>query len=193
MVVRDDDLRPVEVGEHVAWDQFAALVIAVRVVRLEDPEAVADSDPGGDDEKPAGEPGAPRPAYGVDGLPCDEHSHDGGLAGARCELQGESRESGVGLIVRPLKLLKEGSALAAELRGDFGEPDDGLGGLDLAEERPDICEPVAAPVLEESRGLRGDAPTVRVRDLAPLIDLASKAVDESHELVLLALGLERDC
>ena len=40
VVVGDDDLRAVEVAEHVGRHQLAALVVAVRVVRLEHPQAV---------------------------------------------------------------------------------------------------------------------------------------------------------
>ena len=51
VVVGDDDLGAVEVVEHVARDQLAAGVVAVRVVRLEDAQAVLDGQPGRDDQE----------------------------------------------------------------------------------------------------------------------------------------------
>ena len=57
----------------------------------------------------------------------------------------------------------------------------------------DVCEPVASPVVEEPRCLRGHPPFGGLRDLSPLLDPAAKAVDESHQLVLLALRFERAC
>ena len=98
VVVGDDDLAPsADLGQHVAGDQLAALVVAVRVVGLEHAQAIADRDAGSDDEEAAGELLAVRPADGVDRLPGDEHRHDRGLAGAGGELQGQSRQIGVGL------------------------------------------------------------------------------------------------
>ena len=38
--------------------------------------------------------------------------------------------------------------LPAALRRDLGQPDRGLHRLDLAEERPDVAEPMTAPVLQ---------------------------------------------
>jgi hypothetical protein len=35
------------------------------------------------------------------------------------------------------------------VRGDLGQPDQRLDGLDLAEERPEVVEPVVAPVLKK--------------------------------------------
>ena len=55
VVVGDDDLGAVHVVEHVAGDEFAAGVVAVRVVRLEDAQPVLDRQAGCDDEKAAGE------------------------------------------------------------------------------------------------------------------------------------------
>ena len=55
MVVGDDDLRPLDVVEHVAGHEFAAVVVAVGIVRLEDPQAIFDREAGRDDEKAARE------------------------------------------------------------------------------------------------------------------------------------------
>ena len=66
MVVGDDDLRPVDVVEHVVRHELAAAVVAVRVVRLQDAQAVLDREARRDDEEAAGEVLAAGPANGVD-------------------------------------------------------------------------------------------------------------------------------
>ena len=55
MIVGDDDLGPVHVVQHVAGNEFAAGVVAVGVVRLEDAQPVLDRQAGRDDEKAARE------------------------------------------------------------------------------------------------------------------------------------------
>jgi hypothetical protein len=44
------------------------------------------------------------------------------------------------------------------LRRDLGEPDGGLGGIHLTEERADAAELVVPPVIEKTGGLRRDLP-----------------------------------
>ena len=78
MVVGDDDLGAVEIAEHIGGDQFAVFVVAVGIVGLEDAEPVADGEAGGDYQESAGEFAAAGTADSVDGLPGDEHGHDGG-------------------------------------------------------------------------------------------------------------------
>ena len=48
-IVGDDDFGALEVGEHVGWDEFAALLVALGIVGLEDAEAVFDGEAWGDD------------------------------------------------------------------------------------------------------------------------------------------------
>ena len=55
VIVGDDDLGAVDVVQHVARDQFAARVVAVGIVRLEDAQAVLDREARRDDEEAAGE------------------------------------------------------------------------------------------------------------------------------------------
>src|SRR5512140_2991738 len=74
------------------------------------------------------------------------------------------------------------------MRCDFGEPDGSFDGFDLAEERANAGEGVAAPVLEQPRGLGGDLPLVWVREFAPLIDVAPDFVDYGVWVVLLLFG-----
>ena len=177
--------------EHVGRHQLAALVVAVRVVRLEHPQAVADGDARGDHQESAREPPAAGAAHRVDGLPRDEHGHDRGLAGAGRELEREACEAGVRLLVGGREMIEESSAFVAETRRDFGQPDRSLRRFDLAEEGPDVGEAVAAPVLQEPSRFGCHPPPARVRNGPPRIDLAPESVDDLHQLVLLAVCLQR--
>ena len=191
VVVGDDDLRPLQVAEHVAGHELAAGVVAVRVVRLQHPEPVPDRDAGSDHQEPARESLAARPADRVDRLPGDDHRHDRGLAGAGGELQGQPREAGVSFLAGGVHLIDELLPLLAERRSHLGQPDRSLHRFDLAEEGPDIAEPVAAPVLEEPRRLGRHPPRGRVRQFAPPIHAVAHAADEGRQVVLLGAGLER--
>ena len=84
----------------------------------------------------------------------------------------------VGVVVRVGEVLEEALARLAELRRDLGQPDRRLDRLDLAEERADAAELVMAPVLEQPRRLGRDLPVVRVRELAPRVDVAAQLVDD---------------
>ena len=148
VVIGDDDLRAVEIAEHVGRHQLAVAVVAVRIVRLQHPQAVADGETGGDHQESAREPPAAGTAHRVGGLPRDEHGHDRGLAGAGRELERESCEAGVRLLVGDREMIEEAAAFVAEPRRDLGQPDRGLRRLDLAEEGADVGEAVAAPVLQ---------------------------------------------
>ena len=170
VVVGDDDLGAFEVVEHVAGHQFAAGVVAVRIVRLEDAQAVLDREARRDDQEAAGEVLAAGPAHGVDRLPGDEHRHDGRLAGAGGELQREAHQFGVGVVVGVGQVFEEALAgLATSARPRSARCR--LDGFDLAEERADAAELVVAPVLEQARGLGRDLPVARVRPAAPLVHL----------------------
>jgi hypothetical protein len=85
------------------------------------------------------------------------------LAGAGGELQRETHQQRIGIMVGVGEVTKEVLARLASLGRDFGQPDGGLNGLDLTEERPDTSEIVMAPVLEESRRLRSDPPRGGIR------------------------------
>ena len=144
MVVGDDDLGPVQVAEQVARHQFAALVVAVRVVGLQYTEPVADGQAGSGHQEAARKAAAVRMAHRVDGLPRDQHRHHGGLAGAGGELERQPGETGIGLFVGRLQALHELSALASGAGGHLGQPDHGLYRFDLTEERADVAELVGA-------------------------------------------------
>ena len=55
VIVRDDDLGAVDLVEHVGGHQFAAGVVAVGIVRLENAQPVLDREARRDDEKAARE------------------------------------------------------------------------------------------------------------------------------------------
>ncbi len=113
VIVGDDDLGAVHVVEHVARDELAAGVVAVRIVRLQDAQPVLDRQAGRDDEKAAGEVLAARAAHGVDRLPGDQHRHDGGLARAGRQLQREPHQFGIGVLVGRGEMFENALAVLA--------------------------------------------------------------------------------
>ena len=153
VVVGDDDLGPVDLVEHVAGNEFAAGVVAVRVVGLQDAEPVFDGQARcADQEAPREELASGTPDR-VDRLPGDDHRHDGRLARAGGELQGKTDELRVGVLVRASRCSRSAFPVL-KLGRDLGQPDGRLDGLDLAEKRADAAELVMSPVLEEAGGLR---------------------------------------
>jgi hypothetical protein len=109
-------------------------------------------------------------ADSVDGLPGDEHGHDGGFARAGGEFQGDAVEAGVGFSIGVGEVFEDAFGGGAS-GGDFGEPDSGFGGFDLAEKGLEIGELVVTPVLKEAGCGRGDAPLCGIGQSAPGIDL----------------------
>jgi hypothetical protein len=84
----------------------------------------------------------------VQGLPGDQHGHDGRLAGTSGELERDAQKVGVYLGVhlsQPVPVC---------LWCDLGQPDRGFHGLDLAEEQAAaaVCR---GPVLQKATGDRG--------------------------------------
>ena len=88
MVVRNNNLGALDVVEHVGWDQLPAGIVAVGVVGLENTETILDSETWRNNQKAAGKMRAAWAANGIDGLPCDQHGHDRGLARTGRQLQG---------------------------------------------------------------------------------------------------------
>ena len=80
VIVGDDDFGFLQVGQHVARHQLAAVVVAVGIVGKQHTQAVSDGDARSDHQKALSEPSALGMANGVDSLPGDEHCHDRGLA-----------------------------------------------------------------------------------------------------------------
>ena len=113
-------------------------------------------------------------AHGVDRLPGDQHRHDGGLARAGGQLQGETQKLGIGVFVGGGQVFEDLLA-ALRLGRDLGQPDGRFHGFDLAEERADAGEFVMPPVLKQPRrfgrhlplaGL-GPMPAIGSHDRAP--------------------------
>ena len=164
-----DDLGFVDVGQHVWWNELAALVVAVRVIGLQYSQPVADGDARRHDQEPARKVLAVGPANGVDGLPGDQHRHHGGLARAGGELERQPRQAGIRLLVGARQVIEEDPLLASALRRNLGEPDERLHRFDLAKEGSNLTEAVGAPVLEQPSCLGGDLPVGGIRDQAPLV------------------------
>ena len=73
--------------------------------------------------------------------------------------------------------------------GNLGQPDRGLDGFDLAEERFDGRELMLAPVFEEALGDGGDAPVGGVLQAAPSGDIAADLIDDRQGVLLAVLFL----
>ena len=147
VVVGDDDLRPIQIGEHVVGHKLAALVIAVGVIRLEHAEARADGQAGSHHQKATTELLAPGSTDRVDRLPCDEHGHDGCLSRTGCELQGKSREPGIRRLVGGVEVVEKQSPILSGLWCNLSQPDRRLHGFHLAEEGAHAAVFVLPPVL----------------------------------------------
>jgi hypothetical protein len=184
VIVGNHDFRAVDVVEHVAGDQLAAGVVAVRVVRLENSQAVLDGEARGDDEKTAREAFAAGAANGVNCLPGDQHGHDRGFARAGCQLQGEAQEFGIGIFVSCCQMVEEFFAPLCLWR-DLDQPDGGFDGFYLAEEGPDAAERVIPPMLKEAGRFRRHLPVAGVGPRPPAVHKASHLVDDRGGIVLL--------
>ena len=156
--VGDEDLGAAEVGQHVRRHKLAAGVVALRIVRQQYAQTVADGDAGRHHQEAPREARAVRAVYGVHRLPSDEHGHHGGLAGAGGQLQRQAVEAWVRLIVGVLQVIEEAPRLTAELRRHFHQPDGGFGGFHLAEEWPDAGERMVSPMAQQPRRLRRHLP-----------------------------------
>ncbi len=185
VVVGNDDLGAVHLVEHVARHQFAVLVVAVRIVRLEDLEAVLDGEAGGDDEESTSERLAAGAANRVDRLPGDEHGHDCRLASAGGELERKPHEIRVGLLVDAGQE-GENAFPGNGLGSHFGEPDGSFHSLDLTEERAGAAEFVMPPVLEKPLALRRHLPQSG-SETPPDSDKTSNLVDDGIGVVTLLL------
>ena len=124
----------------------------------------------------------------VDGLPCDDHGHDGGLAGAGGQLQGQARQLRVGVVVGVGEALEEAPSDLPGLGRNLGQPDSRLNRLYLAEEGLDVAEVVVPPMLEQASGFGRDSPVVRISQFSPLVDMTANFIHHRRDVVLLLLG-----
>ena len=98
-----------------------------------------------------------RAADSVDRLPGDEHGHDGGLARAGGELQGETHQLWVGVFVGGGKVIEQAFARLRNAARPLSARCS-LDRFDLTEERADIAELVMTPMLKQARGFGRDLP-----------------------------------
>ena len=145
--IGDDDLRAVEIAQHVAGHELPALVVAVRVVGLEHPEPVLDRDARRDNQEAPCETPAVGASDRVDRLPGDEHGHDGGLSGPGGQLHRKPGQIGVRLFVRLFEVFQKPSSGVAERGRDLGQPDHRFHGLHLTEEGAEVAEVMVTPVV----------------------------------------------
>jgi hypothetical protein len=68
------------------------------------------------------------------------------------------------------------------------QPNGGLDGLDLTEERANAAELMMAPMLQQARSLWCDAPVVRVLQRPPLVNLGANRVDDGGVVLLRLCG-----
>ena len=107
VIVGDHDDGALDVAEHVAGHDLAAGVVAVRVLWQQHAQTVLDGQAWCHYEEAARELLAGRVAHRIHGLPCDEHGHDGGLAGARGQFQRDAEQVRVGHRVCAGQVLSE--------------------------------------------------------------------------------------
>jgi hypothetical protein len=107
------------------------------------------------------------------------------IAGAGRELERDAQQLRVRLFVGATDMGPEPGAGRRAIGSDLGEPNHGLDRLNLAEERAQILESVMPPVLQQPRRLRRHLPLIRVRQAAPVVDIAADLVDEPRNVVLL--------
>ena len=79
---------------------------------------------------------------------------------------------------------------AYRLGRDLSQPDRSFNRLDLTKERTNAAEVVVPPVLEQPRRFRSHTPVIRVRQVAPLVNLVAKLIDDGRGIVLLLFGRE---
>ena len=122
----------------------------------------------------------------VDGLPGNEHGHDGGLTRASGQLERQAHQLGVGFGIGVGEMLQIFLARLSKPRGHLGQPDGGFHCLDLAEEGADATEFMVTPMLEQAGGFRRNTP-LRLGKFPPAVHLLSYTVDDGGVDVLLLL------
>ena len=85
-------------------------------------------------------------------------------------------------------MFKKNFSHLSNIRNDFGKPDSGFNGFDLAEKGADAVKPKIPPMLQQSAGFRGYFPVMRIWQRAPGIHLAAKFIDNRRGVVLLGCG-----
>jgi len=82
-------------------------------------------------------------------------------------------------------MIDELFAPASHTGGDFGQPNRGLSGFNLTEERSNATEFVMPPVLEQARGFRRYLPLTRILEIPPLVHLTAEFINDGSGVILL--------
>lgn len=122
VVVGDDDPGAAHVVEQVARHQFPFPVITVGIVGLQYAQPILDREARRADQEAARELPAGRATHGVDRLPGNQHGHHGRLARASGQLQRQSHQLGVGILVGCCQMVEKAFAMPGA-RSNFGQPD----------------------------------------------------------------------
>ena len=130
-------------------------------------------------------------AHRVDGLPSDNHGHEGRLAGAGREFQRDARELEVCCGIRVVDPLEDALVSGTLVRRHFHQPNQRFDGFSLTEKRTNATKLVVAPVLEQPRRFGCDSPICRIRTPSPVVDVLADSVDIRGGVILLSLG--RNC
>lgn len=123
--------------------------------------------------------------HSVDGLPGDQHRHNGGLARASRKFQCQTQQFGVRLFIRPFDVGPELGNARSHLGCNFRQPNRGFHRFDLAEERTDALKLVVPPVLQQPSSLWRHQPLIGVGQIAPGFDVAPNFIDDRGGVVLL--------
>ena len=73
-------------------------------------------------------------------------------------------------------------------RGNFGKPNGGFNGFDLAEKRAEAHKWVLAPMEQQMGGFPGDLPGGRIGKRSPRGNIMANFVDHGGQVVLLIRG-----
>ena len=188
MEIGNHDFGPLQIGKHITGNQLAACIIAVRIVRLKHAKPIFDGQAGGDHQESPCKSPAGGPPHCVDGLPGNQHGHDRCFSCAGGEFQSQAQQFRVGVVISIDKVFQKDFSGLACIGSDFRQPDNRLDRFHLAEERPNVVEPVMPPVLKQSGGFGRYLPVIRARQASPLIYMSAQFIDDGRWIVLLFLG-----
>src|SRR5581483_8295428 len=177
-----------EARDKVRGYEVALAVVVAGVAREHNTQSVSDGDPGRHHEEPVREPAVLWVRLLVQRVPCDQHRHDDGLAGARRHLVCDAKQPGV--VAVALVGQKVGDPRVSDLGRNLGGVDGRLQGLYLTEEEWSF--PIGlGPVLEQATSGGSHAlPTAH----PPEQDALADAVDVLADLDAIPrpLGIERE-
>src|SRR5664280_389524 len=86
------------------------------------------------------------------------------------------------------KMLDKALTASPNFGGHLGQPDYSLNRLNLTEKRSNAAKVVMPPMLEKPRRFGRHLPVIRTRQVAPLVYLVSKLIDDRRGVVLLLFG-----